>query len=57
MRIKELATNSDRDMKSTVVFSCRLRKKNPFYNELYSLKFRFTAVMNESGYLSNKTIM
>ena len=39
------------------VFDCRLRKKNPFHKEIYSLQFKFKPVMNESGYLSNRYIL
>lgn len=55
--IQRVLDNQSQKIKSEDVFSCRLRKKNPFYEELYSLKFRFSSVMNESGYISNKTIM
>jgi hypothetical protein len=39
------------------VYKCRLRKKNPFHNEIYSLEFKFSPIMNESGYLNNKFIL
>jgi hypothetical protein len=39
------------------IFSCKLRKKNPYFEEKYSLMFHYSPVMQESGYTSNKFIL
>lgn len=38
-------------------FICNLRNKNPYYQEKYSLMFRFKDVMTESGYISSKFLL
>ena len=38
-------------------FVCYLRNKNPYYQEKYSLMFRFQDVMKDNKYTSNKFIL
>ena len=47
----------NQDADTSQVFKCIMRDKNPFYNELFSLKFQFNGVMEESGYVSNKFVL
>lgn len=37
--------------------SCRLRKKNPFFENEDSLNYAFQPVMAESGYVNNKFVL
>lgn len=55
--LNQINYNNEQFIYGGQIFSCKLRKKNPYFEEKYSLMFRYSPVMQESGYTSNKFIL